>query len=404
MAEQYDVIVVGARCAGAATARLLAQQGCRTLLLDRAHFPSDMTMSTHLIWQGGTSILEQWGLLDAIRDSGCPGLSFGTLDLGAFALTGHPPSESASEAFAPRRHVLDSILVQAAVAEGAELRERFVVADVLWDGDRVAGVTGAVRGEEPEELRAALVIGADGRHSRIADAVFAERYHEVPPAAGTRFAYFSGVEAGLEFAAGERRMVFAWPTNDDQVIAGFIQPIEEFMQVRHDIEETALEEFDEWAPDLGRRLRAGQRVSPWHGGTVESFFRTASGPGWALVGDAGLTMDPITAAGITNALRGAQLLADAVHEGLSGRRALDEALADYGRKRDEASLAMYHFTEQMSQLAPADDDTLQLFDGLRNNPEDSNRYFGVFAQTVPVEEFFNPENLERIRAQGSAES
>jgi flavin-dependent dehydrogenase len=398
---QYDAIVVGARCAGAATARLLAQKGHRTLLLDRDTFPSDMPMSTHLIWQAGASLLQRWGLLDAVRASGCPPLRSGTLDLGAFALTGSPPSDLAEDAYAPRRFVLDAILVNAAVAEGAELREGFVVGDVLWKDGQVVGVVGGSRGAAREELSARLVIGADGRNSRIAQAVSAPSYNEIPAVAGTRFAYYSGVEVGLEFTAGERRMVFAWPTNDEQALVGFMLPRHEFLAMRDDVEGHATAELQKWAPNLHERVRRGTRESAWQGGSVESFCRRPFGPGWALVGDAGMTMDPITAAGITNALRDADLLSNAADAGLSGARPLDEALAEHGARRDAAALPMYHFTHQMAQFAPTPPEMLAVFDALRDNREDTDRYFGVFAQTVPVGEFFNPENLQRIVAQGS---
>jgi flavin-dependent dehydrogenase len=213
-----------------------------------------------------------------------------------------------------------------------------------------------------------------------------------------RFSYFTGVEAGLEFTAGMRRMLFAWPTNDEQTLVGVTWPIDEFKATRDDVEGKTMAELERWAPDLCARVREGTRAETWLGGAVASFCRRPFGPGWALVGDAGLTLDPITAAGITNAFRDAELLASAVDEGLCGRRPLDDALAAYAESRDAASLPMYQFTAQMAQLAPAPPEVLGLFNALRHNPQDTDRYFGVFAQTVPVAEFFDPANLARITA------
>src|SRR5262245_60822359 len=137
----YDAIVVGARCAGSPVAMLLARRGWRVLLVDRATFPSDMPMSTHMLWQSGVAQLERWGLLDRVRATNCPPLVRVSVDLGAFTLTGSPlPANGVDAAYSPRRKVLDKILVDAATAAGAELREGFLVSDIVTHDGRVAGV------------------------------------------------------------------------------------------------------------------------------------------------------------------------------------------------------------------------------------------------------------------------
>jgi flavin-dependent dehydrogenase len=393
----YDVIVVGARCAGSATARLLAQKGYRTLIVDRANFPSDMPMSTHLLWHAGASQLERWGLLNALKATGCPPLADVSLNLGAFTLVGRPPSNGDTAAYAPRRKVLDKILLDAAVAAGAEFRENFFVDDVVWESGHVVGIRGARRGEPEETVHARLVIGADGRTSKIAHAVAAPVYNELPALQGIRFSYFSGVPlTTMQFIPGLGRMVFAWPTNDNLTVVGIAWTIEDFKKIRDDVEGHFYKELVQWAPELATRVKAGRREDTWLGGSIESFCRKPYGPGWALVGDAGLTLDPITAAGITDAFRDAELLADAVDEGLSGKRDMNEALANFEQQRNAASLPVYSFAGQMAQLAPPPPEIMQLFGALQYNQEDTNRYFGVFAQTVPVTEFFDPANLTRI--------
>jgi flavin-dependent dehydrogenase len=399
----HDVIVVGARCAGAATARLLAQKGYRTLVVDRATFPSDMPASTHLVWHAGAAQLQRWGLLDAVRASGCPPMRDVSLDLGAFTLRGTPPSNGADAAYAPRRIVLDSILLDAAVAAGAELQAAFTFQDVVWDEDRVVGIRGSTDDGVQETLHARIVIGADGRSSAVARAVSAPTYNELPELQGLRFAYFSGVtDASLTFIPGERRMVFTWPTNDGLTLVGIAWAIEDVRQMRSDVEGHFHTELQKWAPSLAARVRAGRREGPWLGGAIDSVCRRPFGPGWALVGDAGLTMDPMTAAGITDAFRDAELLADAVDAGLSGRADLDESLAEFEQRRNAASLPVYHFTAQMAQLAPTPPEMMQLLGALQHNQEDTDRYFGVFAQTVPVTEFFDPANLTRIVTQAAS--
>ena len=139
----YDVIVVGARCAGASLAMLLARKGHRVSLVDRATFPSDHTMSTHLVWQNGVNRLRKWGLLDTVAASNCPPMSSFFIDFGDFRLDGEPtPAEGQKHAFCPRRFLLDKFLVDAAAAAGAEVREGVFVRELEGDGDRVTGISG----------------------------------------------------------------------------------------------------------------------------------------------------------------------------------------------------------------------------------------------------------------------
>ena len=396
----YDVIVVGARCAGAATAMLLARKGHRVLLVDRATFPSDIAMSTHLVWQAGVERLSRWGLSDAVKASNCPPLNEVILDLGAFALRGSPvPAGPVSSAFAPRRIVLDKILVDAAVAAGVEFRAGFSVTDLVREGDRVIGLKGDSAQSKGIEERALLVVGADGSHSRVARHVGAEESHPQPELQGTYFSYFSDVSLeAIEFFPRPGRMVYAWPTNDDRVLVGISWVMNDLREVRHDVEKHFYAELKTLAPSLNERVRAGKRDAPWTRGAAAGFFRQAFGPGWALVGDAGVTMDPITAAGITNAFRDADVLAEKIDAGLSGQQVLEQALAQFQQQRDQASLPVYGLTCQMAALAEPPPEMFKVFEALNGNQTDTDRYFGVFAQTVPVTEFFDPGNLQRIVA------
>jgi flavin-dependent dehydrogenase len=168
----YDAIVIGARCAGSPTAMLLARKGYRVLLADKARFPSDMVMSTHWIQQSGVAFLKGWGLLGKVRASNCPAITKMSLDLGPFTLSGSPtPARDVTEAYCPRRTVLDKILVDAAVEAGAELREGCLVNDLVWDTERVTGIRATMKGGSPFTAEARIVIGADGMHSTLARAV-----------------------------------------------------------------------------------------------------------------------------------------------------------------------------------------------------------------------------------------
>ena len=193
--RRYDAIVVGARCAGAATAMLLARKGHDVLLVDRASFPSD-TVSTHVIHPPGLAALRRWGLLDDLVATGCPWLPAYTFDLGPLLITGTPTAtDGTAGGYAPRRIVLDELLVRAAEKASAELREGFSVTELITDGDQVVGVRGHARGGMQVSEYARVVIGADGVHSRVAEQVNAPRYRQGPVLASAYYAYWSGVPA-----------------------------------------------------------------------------------------------------------------------------------------------------------------------------------------------------------------
>ena len=393
----YDVIVVGARCAGWPTAMLLARKGYRVLLVDRATVPSDMVMSTHLVWQPGVASLKRWGLLDKIRASGCPPIAKLVVDLGPFTLVGSPPpAEGVAEAYSPRRTVLDKILVDAAVEAGAELREGFSVSEILLDGGRATGIRGT-SGAATVTERGRLVIGADGMHSMVARSVGASQYNTRPPLQGTYFTYWSGVAIeGVEYYVREHRAVYGWMTNDGLALIGVNWTGKDFPAVRTDVEASYHDVLRACAPAVAERVRSGRREGRWVGGATPNFFHRASGPGWALVGDAGYTKDPCTAQGISDAFRDAEILADAVDAGLAGRQPPEESLVGYERRRNEIATPFYEFTCQLAPFDPPSPEMLQLYSALHGNQSEIDRFCGVIAETVSVADFFAPSNVERI--------
>jgi flavin-dependent dehydrogenase len=400
----YDAIIVGARCAGASTAMLLAHKGYRVLLVDRNTFPSDLTLSTHLVWPSGIAQLERWGLLDELVSSGTPAIDKGIMDLGPFTLEGRfPPIDGVSAAYAPRRKLLDGLLVEAATRAGAELWEGCTVDELLVDHNPrhpepvVCGIRGRRRGGRTFDAKAAIVVGADGMRSTIARMVEAPTYHTRPPLAGTYFTYWSGLSStGSTLYPRAYRSVVAFPTNDDLTLVGVNWAIKDFPAVRGDIAGHYHQAIAGAAPDLAERLRAATREARWIGTAIPGFFRRPYGPGWALVGDAGYVKDPCTAQGITDAFHHAGLLADAIDRGLTGRRSLHDALADYERQRNETAMPMYEFTSQLATLEPPSPEQLELFAAMRENQALTDRFLGVFAGTVPVQDFFG------LAAQGRA--
>jgi flavin-dependent dehydrogenase len=399
----YDAIIVGARCAGSATGMLLARKGYRVLMVDRATFPSD-TLSTHAVKIPGCARLKRWGLLERVQAaSNCKPMQHITLDLGPFTLVGHaPPIDGVAEGFGPRRTTLDKTLVDAAVEAGVELREAFTVDELPSEDGHLIGIRGHGRAGAAVSERARIVIGADGRYSLVARTVKAPAYNERPPLACWYYAYWSGVDVtGVELWPRPGAMSIAFPTNDDQTLVIVGRKAEEFQAYRADIDGTFNATLAT-ATGLAERVRVGRRESPFAGtADVPGYFRKPYGPGWALVGDAGYHKDPITGWGISDAFIDAELLADALDAGFSGRRALDAALADYEQQRNERALPYFELTCQLAALEPPAPDLAALLGALVGNQPDTDRFLGAMEGTVTVPEFFAPENIGRIMAAGA---
>jgi flavin-dependent dehydrogenase len=388
--SRYDVIVVGARCAGSPTAMLLARKGYRVLVVDRARFPSD-TLSTHLVHEPGVAALGRWGLLERAV-AGCSPIESYTFDFGPITITGKPGT-----AYAPRRTVLDTVLVEAAAAAGAEVRERFAVSEVLVEDGRVTGIRGHGQGGGGITERARVVVGADGLHSLVARAVRPAQYHEKPQLLCGYYAYWSGLPMDGRFETYDRpyRGFAAWPTNDDLtlVIGGW--PFREFAANRNDIEGNYLATLDT-VPAFGQRVRAARRESRIVGMAVPNYFRTPYGAGWALVGDAGYNKDFITAQGIQDAFRDAELCATALHQAFSGARPFDDAMREYQAARDEAVLPMYEFTAELASLEPRPPEMQQLLSAVSCDQEAMDGFARAAVGVTSPAEFFSDENVGRI--------
>lgn len=394
---QYDVIVVGARCAGSPTAMLLARKGYKVLLVDKATFPSD-TISTHLVHPPGMARLRRWGLLDRLIATRCPAIRSYAFDMGPFVIEGSPGTEDEPVAYGPRRTVLDKLLVDAASEAGVEVREAFTVEEILAEDGLVTGIRGYARGGQSVAEHARVVVGADGLHSFVARSVAPELYNQKPQLMAAYYAYWSGLPMNGRFEAYDRgdRSWAAWATNDDLTLVIVGWPFAQFEANRTDFESHYLKSFER-APAFQERIHAAKREERYIGAAVPNFFRKPFGPGWALVGDAGYNKDFITAQGIADAFRDAELCADALHESFSGVRSFDAAMGAYQSTRDR-SLPMYEFTCQFASFTPPTPEQQQLFAAIHANQEASDGFAQMFAGVTSPAEFFSEENVGRIFA------
>jgi 2-polyprenyl-6-methoxyphenol hydroxylase-like FAD-dependent oxidoreductase len=388
MNKTYDAIVVGARCAGAPAAMLLARKGYRVLLLDRASFPSD-TLSTHMIHAPGVAALNRWGLLGKVRSSGAPPVQSYSLDFGAFTISGTPrPVDGIVTGYAPRRTVLDTILVEAAAAAGVEVRPQFNVDEVLFTDGVVTGLRGHGRSGTPVIETARVVIGADGRNSSVVRAVEPYQYNERPKLQRAYYTYWSNLPVdGFRTFVRPNRGFAAVETNDGLTMLAVGWPYAEAPAYKADVEGNYLATL-ELAPEFAERVRAARREEQFLGGSVPGYFRKPFGPGWVLVGDAAYNKDPITAQGISDAFHDAEQCARALDAWLSGGSEYDEVMSAYQQNRDARVAGMYDFTAQLATLEPPTPEMQQMLGAVAGSQDSMNAFVSMIAGTMPPEEFF----------------
>lgn len=407
----YDVIVIGARCAGSPLAAILAKRGYRVLLLDRARFPSDKALSTHGIFRPGCAVIQRLGLLGKVIESNCPPIREFMLDLGPVTGSLQAPDVDGVDAmYAPRRKVLDTILAEGAAAAGAELREGFMVTDVLRKGRRIDDPVIGIRGydidsQTPVDEHAPIVVGADGVHSLVARTTQTEKYEEKPLRTGVYWSYWEGVplDTGVQLHIRPGRFLPAISTNDGLTLIMDYFPAESFQEFKSDIERNFYTDWKTHVPEMYERIMEGKRVDRWIGtGFQPNFFRKPWGKGWALVGDADIHHDSANPSGITYALVNAELLANAIDDGLSERRPMDEALADYEARRKARWLPHYHFLTELSRLdAPPPPEMQALLGEIVQNPKTLGRKFmGLMEGHEDCLELADPARLQQLVSEG----
>jgi flavin-dependent dehydrogenase len=348
LASSYDAVIVGARCAGAATAMLLARHGLRVLAIDRGPYGAD-TLSTHALMRRGVLQLQRWGVLDDIKAAGAAPICQTTFYYGDEVLTMPVKARDGVDAlYAPGRAMLDRLLVDHAAKSGARVVHETQLSRLRRaQNGRVTGVVIKDRTGIEHAIEAGVVIGADGLRSTVARLVATQPYMRGRNASAVVYGQWEGVPLeGYRWYYRPDASVGAIPTSHHETCIFVAVPSTRFLSAfRGDIASGHRRLLDEVAPDLAARVAVARRVGNLHGFAGHTgFLRQSWGPGWALVGDAGYFKDPLTAHGITDALRDAELLADALVQGST------RALAQYQHTRDRLSAGLLAITDRIASF------------------------------------------------------
>jgi 2-polyprenyl-6-methoxyphenol hydroxylase-like FAD-dependent oxidoreductase len=387
MSESFDVVVVGARCAGSPLAIMLARAGLRVCVIDKACFPSD-TLSSHGIQPTGVQVLERIGVLDSLLEVAPPMLRLRMVfdDVAApaadlIAITGSP-------ALSVRRITLDEILVKAAADAGAEVRTETAITGLVMDGGRVAGVT-----TPAGELRAPLVVGADGTRSAVARMVGAREYHPTRNGRVFMWAYYAADPTDGEMWIGKisDHTYVGMPTDDGLALIGVCPAIDRREEVRADREAVYEAGLRAW-PELHAAVAGRRREGPVRTmANMHGFFRPSAGPGWMLVGDAGHFKDPTPGQGIADALRQSEKLAGAITRALgAGHVRPDEILREWWRWRDEDAWEMYWFAHDMGAAGPTPPLRREALQRIAADPELTAAMVQIFNHDLRPSEAFTP--------------
>jgi flavin-dependent dehydrogenase len=355
-ASEFDVIVVGARCAGSPLAALLAQRGLSVAVLEKATFPHD-TLSTHVFEADALSFLGELGLTEQLLATGAPPIKRADNRIEDRRWSGPWPTQpgEVGGAMSVRRFVLDPFLAEAARVAGAEVQMATKVTELVVRNDRVVGVRVESR-DSLHELRARLVVGADGRSSTVARLVGARRYNTVPNQRALFWSFFEGAEIGeptFVFHRWGKHMVQACPTDSGLYQVGVFVDLADLDYFRAELDAHFLNRAFSCQP-VARAIAQAEVVDKLRGiSRWEGFFREASGPGWVLTGDAGHFKDPAPGRGIGDAFLQAERLASLIAPALKGPdEAIDAATARWGRWRDKEFAEHYWFANDLGSVEP----------------------------------------------------
>ena len=344
--------------------------------------------------------VSRWGLLDRLVATGCPPIHTYSFDFGPFTIAGVPGTDKNPLAYCPRRTILDKLLVDAAAESGAEIRQDFTVEEIIFERGARSRYQGSIKARRCRHGACRRQSsGPTAAHSIVGEAVHAEQYREKPPLMAGYYSYWSGLpmDGRFETYIRDKRGIAVAQTHGDLTLVIAAWPYAEFADNKKDIEASYMKTIA-LAPTFAERLRGATREAPFAGAAVPNYFRKPYGPGWVLVGDAGYNKDFITAQGILDAFRDAELCTTALDESFSGARPFEDAMGEYQRTRDAQVGAMYEFTCELATLEPPPPELQQILRAVHGNQAAMDGFARLNAGTISPTEFFSPENVDTIFA------
>jgi 2-polyprenyl-6-methoxyphenol hydroxylase-like FAD-dependent oxidoreductase len=397
--ERFDVVVVGARCAGSPLATFLKRAGLNVCVVDQTDFPSD-TLSTHMFQVGGIEVLNQLGVLEKVLATGAPPITSCYMKFEDVDMSG-PPRVRKNDLNVPllcvRRVSLDIRLVEMAQEAGVEMRLNTRVVELLKQDGRVNGVRVARRDGKTSTIHADLVVGADGRLSTVARLTGARRYHVIPSERMSSWAYFRGVPrqavSKVYYHRRDDDFVVAAPADDDLFLVAVCPSVEYFDSYRTDSEAWFRRAVSGCEP-VTELLANAERTTKFRGLTrFEGFFREATGPGWVLVGDSGHFKDPTPGQGISDALRQVERLSQAILRGLGSPQERDDALRDWAKWRDRDAIQHYWFCSDIGKRGPIEPVMLEILRGMAGSDELRMDFLDIFLHRRYPRQMFGPRAL-----------
>jgi len=402
--ERFDVVVVGARCAGSPLATFLARAGFRVCVIDQVGFPSD-TLSTHMFQISGIEVLERLGVLNAVMQSGAPPVSDCYMKFEDVEMSGSPrlrESDVRIPMLCVRRVSLDVHLVDMARQSGVDVRLQTRLIELIKENDRVVGVRVEGRDGTVSKLSADLVVGADGRLSTVAQLVGARRYHVTQSERMSSWTYLRGVPhlpvEKLYYHRLGDDFVVAAPADDGLFLVILCPSVEYFNAFRAD--------SDNWfwktvgrCPPLADALSNAKRDSKFRGlKRFEGFFREAAGPGWVLVGDSGHFKDPTPGQGISDALRQVERLSAAIVRGFGKPAQRDAELRRWWRWRDADALQHYWFAADIGKRGTISPVRLEMLRRVAKDDELRKDFLDIFFHRRRPRQLFGPAALASATA------
>ena len=397
--DHFDVVVVGARCAGSPLATFLKRAGLNVCVVDQTDFPSD-TLSTHMFQIGGIEVLQKLGVLDSVLATGAPPITSCYMKFEDVDMSG-PPRYRENDLDVPllcvRRIALDDRLMNMAKNAGVDVRLNHRVIGLVEKNGRVGGVKVTRRNGETSTIEADLVVGADGRLSTMARLTGSRRYHVLPSERMSAWAYFRGVPRQEVSKIYYHRLgddfVVAAAADDDLFIVAVCPSVEFYDAYRADPEGYFKRTVSSCQP-VTELIANAERITKFRGLTrFEGYFREATGPGWVLVGDSGHFKDPTPGQGISDALRQVEKLSGAIVRGFGNPKERDAELRAWWRWRDKDAFQHYWFCSDIGKRGPIAPVMLEILRGMAGTDELRKDFLDIFLHRRYPRQMFGPSAL-----------